>query len=233
MPLQFASRQPRCCATATNVSRTCMPQACASILITSLFTTHIKRLSTVQRYEALHLAKAVLQAMPYPVCWISSQYDALTRFELFKIQPDSSLCRLGWADGARALASNNVLPTPKIFNALFFFNAVIIDFRWRDLGSDTLGECSPDGLIHMSPTALDIQENSHHYTECVLRMQSRLGTLLHEMIHAYLFQFACEECPTFDFNIRNADGHGRCKSIGASVHSAAGYAITCYLRKRL
>jgi hypothetical protein len=102
-----------------------------------------------------------------------------------------------------------VLPILKIFNDLLTFSAVIINFRWRDLGSDTLGECSPDGLIHMSPTALDIQENSHNYTEYVLHMQSRLGTLLREMIHAYLFQFACEECPPFNVNIRNADDHSR------------------------
>jgi hypothetical protein len=41
------------------------------------------------------------------------------------------------------------------------------------------------------------------------RALCRLGTLAHEAIHAYLNQFACRQCPTYDVNYANAVGYER------------------------
>lgn len=39
--------------------------------------------------------------------------------------------------------------------------------------------------------------------------EERLGTILHEMIHGFLFQYACEPCTASADNVKNHGGHGR------------------------
>jgi hypothetical protein len=149
------------------------------------------------------------------------QQDALKRFERLKSSRESTLSKLGWKDGARALACHRVLSIINIYNDLFFFGAVKMDFQWRELEPNLLAWYLPDdGLIELSPWATDtgtLSCTTNGTTTCEARTIDRLGILLHEVVHAYLSQFACGQCPTDDVNLSNAAGHGRAFQLMASA----------------
>jgi hypothetical protein len=105
-----------------------------------------------------------------------------------------------------------VLPIIEVFNDIFFFSALSLDFGWRALPEHDLGRACENGFIEMSPPNL-LDEATTPATRAACPLQ----TLLHEIIHVYLLQFACRHCPTDDVNVGNADNHGRAFQILASA----------------
>ncbi|KAF1914327.1 hypothetical protein BDU57DRAFT_540277 [Ampelomyces quisqualis] len=139
-----------------------------------------------------------------------TQQTALDNWVNLYHDPRGALRKLGWADGPRALASTHVLPILHIFNDVFFFGALEqIDFKWADLGHNILGMSTEGRLINLSSTTTGTLYPTSNENIFHARMVNRLATLLHECVHAYLGQFACQHCAMYGENVGNAGGHGR------------------------
>ncbi|KAF1937663.1 hypothetical protein EJ02DRAFT_49275 [Clathrospora elynae] len=107
---------------------------------------------------------------------------------------------------------------------VFFLSAHIhIDFEWNvntrkmedDLGNTTTTERNGVEFQHvrMHPTRRSQPGIQLERIGSSLA-QNRLGTTLHELIHAYLGQFGCEECRTYKENMSD---HGRAFQILAKA----------------
>lgn len=163
-------------------------------------------------YEALHLARSSIDYFSRPINNMTGpQQKALHKFQALQINKNSSLHKLANPNGSKALAPSDVLPMLQIFNDLFFFGAVKIQFAWESLPHEDAGCIVNNHLIKVNPTT-----SQKILRSCVkpmkvseFRLLWRLGTMLHEMIHAYLGQFACTQCSTYDVNYGHAEYHGR------------------------
>lgn len=91
------------------------------------------------------------------------------------------------------------------WNRIFFPCKMDLESTWRsndDKGWDApYGRCCAKGdggsLIEMNSSRVKRIEGALGFSGNVI---SRLDTLLHECIHAYINQNACEECPTWKHN---------------------------------
>ncbi|KAF2747100.1 hypothetical protein M011DRAFT_486757 [Sporormia fimetaria CBS 119925] len=119
--------------------------------------------------------------------------------------------RLGWGDGARAVGNSDVEKILEAYNALFFFGQIQVEgmFRWKTglLSKDRrYAQYLPStGMIEMDPIELSPPP-------CTLPPDrnatavDRLGTLLHEALHAYL-DYQCQSCRSLDPRDRAAHGY--------------------------
>lgn len=108
----------------------------------------------------------------------------------------------------------------QIFNELFFLGAVDFDFACKDFSlCGALGQCLEDGSIEMNSRLDDLLPAD--------RRLSLLGTLSHELTHAFFYQFACDTCPTYAINVDNASGHGRAfRMVIATIEEAFPWLFT-------
>jgi hypothetical protein len=163
-------------------------------------------------YEALHLANAAFQYFSKaPKSINQRQQFALQRFAHLPHQTNI-FHHLGRPDPSHALPRKRILPLLQIFNDVFFFSALTLDFGWRALPNFILGWCSEQGLIELPPTNPEVE-----FTTPMTRATRHLETLLHETLHVYLLQFACRQCPTFNVNVHNTEEHGRAFQLLASA----------------
>lgn len=167
-----------------------------------------------ERYEALDLVSATIRYLSRPEqARDINQAAAVMAWQDLRGSHNSVLQRLGWANGAKAMASHEMMPILDIFNHLFFFGSLVdIQPRWNSHLDGAYGMCSPQGkghLIQLSSTYTGETCATEDVSLCEARARVRLGILLHECIHAYLSQYACRTCRRYGVNVRNAGGHGR------------------------
>lgn len=160
-----------------------------------------------QAYEALYLARASVQYFSRPMIDMNeTQKVALRRWDRLRTMKSGPLRKLGWAEGPRALARHHVLEILRILNDVFLFGVLELEFAWQSRDQNVLGQCIGSRIELTSHCSHFMHPN---VSECEARTLSRLGTLAHEAIHAYLNQLSCPQCPTYDVNCGNAEGHGR------------------------
>lgn len=97
-----------------------------------------------------------------------------------------------------------------IFNDIFFFGALKLDFEWIEnlrgrRGTTLLGHCIAEendtkSLVRMDGMRKGRDPKVYHW--------ERLGTVLHEMLHAYIAQYSCYACQAMAYK-QTKDGHGR------------------------
>lgn len=143
--------------------------------------------------------------------------------KLIRAERTTTLHKLGWKNAGKAVRKADILQILDIFNRLFFFGALRLQFKWEvgltgPGGGAAYGQCCPpnscaSSLIQMDAVCINtnIQGLAGHSGPTL----SRLGTLLHEVLHAYFFQYACRRCAMWGTNIGDG-GHGRAYQMTAS-----------------
>ncbi|KAF2494302.1 hypothetical protein BU16DRAFT_563224 [Lophium mytilinum] len=158
------------------------------------------------------------QALPFPVLTLYSHQPAFLSLitcsyitsketdlcllqrkalESWEIAKDDLMCALGVKDISHLVAGCNAIRTAiKIFNDLFLFGAL----RPVDLGWIREVEGHPAKILGIANKMSILLHPTLIYPDAI-PAQSRLNTLLHEMIHAFLNQFSCRSCRYY--------GHGK------------------------
>ncbi|KAF2006586.1 hypothetical protein P154DRAFT_569971 [Amniculicola lignicola CBS 123094] len=170
-------------------------------------------------YDAVELADQVIYFIES--AGVEESRDQVQRIALQELK---DMARFGWIDGKREVfrrlgwknGKNSVSPYDmemliECLNELFFGSTLGVLFKWveglRDSdGRELYGCCSfmeDHILIRMDATFFDNIPNipGKYYG----RALSRLGTLLHEMLHAFFQQYACVDCARVKLGF---GGHG-------------------------
>lgn len=100
-------------------------------------------------------------------------------------------------------------------------------FSWTEEGDSTYGSCATaNGVAYVDLNALSCDEPAA-YGVLSGRALGRLGTLLHELVHAFVEMYTCRNCPAWDANVDCARGHGHVwQSIAYWVEEAARETLT-------
>lgn len=167
-------------------------------------------------YEANYLAHTVAAS-------ISMSENDMLRDQKLALEERREITYqgLGAIDASWEMSESQMLEMFNIYNRLFFLNALDTTFAWEHLSSvNRLAQCWSDHAgshIEMDPQLLNWTTSKGYEG----RKVQRLGTLLHEAIHALLQQYACRSCPAYDINVCNAGGHGRAFMIVATALEGA------------
>lgn len=127
----------------------------------------------------------------------------------------SILQRLGKEDASNVAPREMTYLLQILSKILFQQSQLRFDFRWnpnlfRDRGA--LGQTwlangkTLVSIIEMDPYICEIIPPFGNLNS---RAISRLSTLIHELIHVFLDQFACTRCETYMINVVDLEGHAR------------------------
>ncbi|KAI4923611.1 uncharacterized protein J4E92_007585, partial [Alternaria infectoria] len=150
------------------------------------------------------------------------QLDAIASFkELLEDKATGSLLRrLGWYD-ASSVSKDQMKYLMKLLSAIFFRDYQMeLDFEWKTYNDDYFGRYTCDVHPKIEMSAFNYMLASPH-GNLSARTMSRLSTLLHELVHAYLGIYACR-CPSFVKDVESLKGHGLAwQRIASSVEHNA------------
>jgi len=132
----------------------------------------------------------------------------------------SLLRRLGWSD-ARSVSKDQMKYLMKLLSAIFFRDYQMeLEFEWKNCNDNVFGRYTCDVHPKIELSAFDYMDASPH-GNLPARTMSRLSTLLHELVHAYLGIYACR-CPSFVKDVESLKGHGLAwQRIASSVEHNA------------
>ena len=147
---------------------------------------------------------------------------------------NSMLRRLGREDG-NAVDKEEMKHLIGIFSGIFFRTSsadahMSVSFRWRDWTntSSRTGSCrllGKKGLLPMIKMCAFKQAGAKAYGSLNGVALGRLGTLLHELVHAYLDYYAChceDILDSYETNVMQLRGHGYAwQRIASSIEHAA------------
>jgi hypothetical protein len=166
---------------------------------------------TTNSHNAIRISKKVEAIMSAgPERATNEQLDAITTFKglLEDDADDSLLRRLGHAD-ARRVGTDQMKQLIKLFSIIFFRDhRMELGFTWEaPLGYYGRYIHDPDGLsnIEMSALQFSVQPPFRRLTG---RAVGRLSIILHEIVHAYLYHYACD-CPSSGKDVDAFEGHGQ------------------------
>lgn len=167
------------------------------------------------KFEALHLADTAIEAFRLgPTRMRDVQFAALQTFRLYR---NDLVKQLSQKD-CSSLAPRMMTTVIKHLDQILFLGvrSPRITFSWdanyvEDATSTHLGYCSTR-LAHTGQYYHDIFLNPTMVLPGLegSRAAARIGTLLHEMLHGFLFALGCGECRTATENMGvPIEGHGR------------------------
>jgi len=150
------------------------------------------------------------------------QLDAIASFkELVEDKATGSLLRrLGWYD-PRSVSKDQMKYLMKLLSAIFFRDYEMeLDFEWKTCNDNYFGRYTCDVHPKIEMSASNYMDALPH-GNLSARTMSRLSTLLHELVHAYLGVYACR-CPSFVKDVESLKGHGLAwQRIASSVEHNA------------
>ncbi|KAH5798491.1 hypothetical protein HBI88_150270 [Parastagonospora nodorum] len=174
-------------------------------------------------YEAMRLVR-------HHVAWLDKTYAHNTAdkasLDVFRLRSlvHSWNPNLTGQDMRSSASSTQMLQLVKILNKVFFFGAIpshrqsiSSGFAWLP---DTEKTCFGIGTFNPiigTQVLLHPKLYRHHgdLDDLDVRWRNRLGTILHELCHAFLKAYTCRSCPTHDSCI-GPRGHGRAWQILAA-----------------
>jgi len=127
------------------------------------------------------------------------------------------LQRLGHQD-ARSVKGWEMERLIILLTTIFFqttpWDRMEVRFDWSDQPSDpgSMGDCTcagpdqPYAVVRLSASEFRPFQNFRHLSG---RAMSRLSTLLHELVHAYVGYYACPCCSSYREDLVQLGGHGR------------------------
>ena len=194
------------------------------------------RVEVQNKFEALHLVDEAIKSFDRPTTDMSDdQQAALNEFKSLNANKDLET-RLSGKDCSADATESYMSKVTSLLNRIFFFGAISpITFVWKldkkDMEARLFGLCKPkkdlNGRyrheIFLHPISMPIELHAD-------APRLRLGVLLHEMIHAFLSEYACIACATTQQNISDdfSNGHGRAwHRLAASIEKAATELLEC------
>ncbi|CBX97536.1 predicted protein [Plenodomus lingam JN3] len=163
---------------------------------------------TRKGHEAMHLVHAAIQYFTRTEKDMGTrQKSAIEEFRNLSRMRLGFWCNLNDAHRARSIEVEDMESLLELFNHIFFFGALDVHFKWMKDGAHDLGSYGhAKRVIKLNPTAVRGEMRMSVF-------DFRIETLLHECVHALIFQFACPSCESFDVNVDNAAGHGRAYQV--------------------
>ena len=174
-------------------------------------------------YEAMRLVR-------HHVAWMDKKYSHTTAdnasLDVFRLRSllQSWNPNLSGQDMRSSASCTQMLQLVKLLNKVFFFGAIpshrqsiSSGFAWLpDSEKACFGICTFNPIIG-TQVLLHPKLYRHHGDQNDLdaRWRNRLGTILHELCHAFLKAYTCRSCPTHDSCI-GPRGHGRAWQILAA-----------------
>jgi hypothetical protein len=187
------------------------------------FEKQIDERTTPMRF----LRHSVLQLDELVIACLDVEYEHLTDTQLKAIETldcmiqDQSevalLRRLGHPDGQDVEyweMERLIILFSKIFFQITPWDKMEVLFHWGVSAAypHLLGSCTgPDfgrrkTKVWMSAYAVTPDPSFRHLNGTTM---SRLSTLVHELVHAYICEYACRSCPSYQEDVAQLDGHGR------------------------
>jgi hypothetical protein len=173
-------------------------------------------------YEAMRLVR-------HHVAWLDQTYLRSPTSDNLEVLRLNSLLsawnpHLAGADMRQTMGTTQLLQLMAQLNQVFFFGAVPPHQQMVSAGFSWLPESKRDcfGIGSFNPligTQILLHPTlyRHHGSseDLDVRWRSRIGTILHEMCHAFLKAYTCRSCPMHDACI-GPRGHGRAWQILAA-----------------
>jgi hypothetical protein len=173
-------------------------------------------------YEAMRLVR-------HHVAWLDKTYmHASPEKDLNILQLRSLLqswnANLIGRDMRQSVSSTQMLHLVKVLNRVFFFGAIPAHrqaissgFSWLPESENACFGVGTFNPIIGTQVLLHPKLYRHHgdLEDVDVRWRNRLGTILHELCHAFLKAYTCRSCPTHDKCI-GSRGHGRAWQILAA-----------------
>ncbi|KAF2022485.1 hypothetical protein EK21DRAFT_83281 [Setomelanomma holmii] len=174
-------------------------------------------------YEAMRLVR-------YHIAWLDETYIQRPQEKYGRnIQQLQSLMHvwkpnLTGSDMRQSMSSEQALHLISLLNDVFFFGAIpphrqaiSAGFSWLPESERTcfgVGTFNPliGAQVLLHPT---LYRNGGNIEDLDVRWRNRLGTILHELCHAFLKAYTCRSCPMHDRCV-GARGHGRAWQILAT-----------------
>ena len=123
---------------------------------------------------------------------------------------NSLVCRLG-AEDARHVSEQEFVGLLHMLAAMFFPGTLSFEFQFCEPTANVLGACASDGArvwVMLHPILHREIPDTPRSRVLNERVVSRLSTLLHELCHAFVCAYACEQCPGYYQDVSNMMGHG-------------------------
>lgn len=173
-------------------------------------------------YEAMRLVRD-------HVVWLDQTYLQNSRENGVAVMQLRSLLQV-WnpnligSDMRQSMSREQLLQLIPLLNQIFFFGAIPPHRRTFSTGFSWLpeNETACFGIGSFNPLIGTqillhpiLYRNHGDLDDLGVRWRSRLGTILHELCHAYLKAYTCRSCPMHDHSI-GARGHGRAFQILAA-----------------
>jgi hypothetical protein len=173
-------------------------------------------------YEAMRLVRD-------HVAWLDKTYLQINCGNGLAISQLKSLLQI-WhpnltgADMRQSMSREQLLQVLPLLNQIFFFGAIpphrqaiSTGFSWLPEHETTcfgIGSFNPligtQILLHPK-----LYRNHGDLNDLDVRWRSRIGTILHELCHAFLKAYTCRSCPMHEHSV-GARGHGRAFQILAA-----------------
>lgn len=121
------------------------------------------------------------------------------------------------AEDVSSVAVDVVKDILDTFNHLFFFGTILpIDIEWMvptkenadEVAWTSFEELTRRHNMALHPTAPSMRPESAEFLG-IACYEQRIGTLVHELIHAFLSQHACTQCRVYKAYEADGAGHGR------------------------
>lgn len=176
------------------------------------FVASVRNL-TPGAHEALDLSEEEVESLSLSLqratnagIYASNQ---LRQYLTYRSGPASILQRLGLPnpgcippcemEALLRLLYNGFLPSP---------DSLTFQFQWFEGNDGWYGSCgTSNGITYIRMNSLSCRQPPACGT-LNSRAMGRLGTLLHELVHAFIQQYACHDCCSHYGNVDTAAGHG-------------------------
>jgi hypothetical protein len=163
-------------------------------------------------HEALELSEEVMESLCLTLERATPLEISATEQLQQMIQdstPESILQRLGRPD-PRDVRVTEMESLLELMCHAFFPSPGQLKFRfmWAEREPGLLGSCgTTDDVANIEMNPLSCQEPPA-FGALSGRAIDRLGTLLHELVHAFIQLYACQQCSGHYGNVKSAAGHG-------------------------
>lgn len=163
-----------------------------------------------QTYNALYLASGVESFNRYT--YTPVQLEAYEDYKrLLAGRSANSLIRRLGAEDARNVSEQEFVYLLDMLAAMFFPGTLSFEFQFCDPTVNILGACATTGspiLVMLHPKHYREIPDTPRSIALNDRVVSRLGTLLHELCHAFVSAYACKQCPGYQQDVVNMEEHG-------------------------
>jgi len=164
-------------------------------------------------HEALNLSEEVVESLRLSLQRATTAEiyatNVLNLYVHYDLRPESILQRLDQPD----TGSISVCDMENLLRLLYNVfspspDQMVFKFEWVYREHSWFGSCGPyNGVTQIRMNSLSCRQPAA-YGNLSSGAMGRLGTLLHELVHAFIHKYACNRCSAHYGNVKTAAGHG-------------------------